>query len=126
MPRKHHFATALLTLLCAGPGALQAVNFGFLEQAPVRFLSDADTALLGDTIIRVLNESADGESKTWQGEQSGDSGTVTAVSSFENDGRECRRVQIDTRAAKATRGGATSLMDLCKVGEEWRILRVPQ
>jgi surface antigen len=91
----------------------------------VRFLSDADTDLMNQTIDLVLNEAKDGESRTWQGKESGSSGTITAVRSFEDKGHTCRRIRLLTLARKATGGQGETQVDFCKIDGDWKILRMP-
>lgn len=125
MTRKH-MAPAALLLLTSMPGMLPAVNYNFLDQAPVRFLTDADRILLSDTIGDVLDNAQDGEGRDWRGEDSANSGTVTAVRSFTKDDHPCRRIEIVTLARQATTGRGSSRMELCKIGGEWKILTIPQ
>lgn len=117
-------AATLTLLVCAAPRA-GAVDLSFLDQAPLRFLSSADTDLLDQTVELVLNEAKDGESRTWQGKESGSSGTVTAVRSFEEKGQSCRRISILILTRQATKGKGQSLVDFCDIEGDWKILRMP-
>lgn len=120
------FASAsLLVLLTSAVGSLYAIDLGFLDQAPLRFLTDSDTRLLDETITDVLVNANDGESRSWKGENSANSGTVTAVRSFQKDARPCRRLEVVTLAPKAAYGRGTSLVDICEIDGEWKILRLP-
>jgi surface antigen len=116
----------LIALLAGAPASSRAFDLSFLGQAPLRFLTDADTQLLSETINEVLTNAADGESRTWKGEQSGTSGTVTAVRTFAEDERRCRRIEIVTLSPRATKGRGSSLVDMCEIEGRWRILRVPR
>ncbi len=67
--RPKPFASAfLLVLLTTAVGPLNAINLTFLDQAPLRFLTDAGMSLLDKTIIEVLMDAKDGESRSWKGE----------------------------------------------------------
>jgi surface antigen len=116
----------LLALLTTAPGLVNGFDLSFLDQAPLRFLTEADTRLLEATIGDVLAHAADGEGRSWTGAESGNSGTVTAVKSFVKNGLRCRRIEVVTSARKATMGGGRSQADLCDIDGEWKILRLPQ
>ena len=117
---------ALSGLVLIIPAPLPAVDISFLDQAPLRYLTDADTRLLDAAIVEVLEGAKDGEGHDWEGAESGNSGSVTAVRSFQKDGHSCRRIEIVTRARQASLGGGKSSADLCRIGGEWKILRIPQ
>ena len=125
MPRNPLVLAATLALLVGAAPPARPIDLSFMDQAPVRFLSDADTDLLNQTSELVLNEAKDGESRTWQGKESGSSGTITAVKSFEEKGHACRRIRVLTLARKATGGQSEALMDFCKIDGDWKILRMP-
>ena len=117
--------TFLLFLLTTAAGPLNAMDLTFLDQAPLAFLSDADIQRLEETISDALDTAKDGESRSWTGSKDGNSGTVTAVRSFENDGNRCRRIEVVTLAPKAADGRGRSVVDMCQVDSEWKILRLP-
>lgn len=112
-----------LGLAMAVPALVPALDLTFLDQAPIRFMSDGDIDRMEATVLEALDDAADGESRDWQGEESGHSGTVTAVRSFTEKDLACRRVEIVNRVPEAALGSATSMLDLCKIGDDWRILR---
>ena len=119
-------AVTLFPLLAVAPARLPAFELGFLDQAPMRFLTDTDTRLLDATVTDVLDNAKDGESRSWAGEDSTNSGTVTALEGFAKDGHQCRRIEIVTLAEQASKGRGSSRLDLCKIDGEWKILRVPR
>lgn len=115
---------AILALgLATTPALVLALDLTFLDQAPIRFMNDADIDLMEATVTEVLDQAADGETRNWSNDDTGHSGSVKAVKSFTEDDLDCRRVEITNLAAKATRGSASSMMDLCKIESDWRILR---
>ena len=126
MRLKHPALAAILTISMGSATLTRAVDLSFLDQAPLRFLTDADMHLLDTTIGQVLEKAKDGESRHWQGKESGNSGTVTAMKSFELEGEPCRRIKIVTFSPSAVRGGGEALVDLCKIEGKWKILRMPE
>jgi len=108
----------------ASPTLVHGLDISFLDQAPLRFFSDADLKLLSESVDKALDNAKDGEAVAWTNEQTGSSGTVTATRSFTREGHNCRRLEIANKAAKATRGSATSNLDFCKVDGTWKILTV--
>jgi surface antigen len=125
MRQRNNLQSAVFALLVGAAPFAGAVDLSFLDQAPVRFLSDADTELMDATVGEVLEEAKDGESRTWQGAESGSSGTVTAVRTFQEGEHECRRIRLLTNARRATGGQAESMVDLCRIEGEWKLLRMP-
>jgi len=123
---KHIAAAAFLATFFVLPARLPALDFSFLDQAPIRFLTDRDMQLLDAAVADVLDHAEDGERRSWSGEDSNNSGTVTALSTFDKDGRQCRRIEIVTLASQATKGRGSSKLDLCRIDETWKILRAPQ
>lgn len=114
---------SLFGLAAAAPSLALALDLAFLNQAPIRYMSDADVKLMETAVTEVLDQAADGGRSDWQNEETGHSGSVTAVRSFSDNGMSCRTIQIDNRVPQATQGGGSSTHDLCKVGGEWKILR---
>lgn len=98
-----------------------AINLGFLDQAPVRHFTSSDTELMTRTVDDVLDNAADGEMRDWRNEETGSSGEVTAIRSFDQQDMSCRRIRISNEA-RGTTGSAD--YDVCKVDGTWRVLRV--
>ena len=108
----------------AAPTLVHGLDLTFLDQAPIRFFDDADLKLLSESADTALDNAKDGEAVAWSNEQSGNSGTLTPIRSFTRDGRDCRRLDVVSLARRATRGSATSRVDLCKVDGTWKILTI--
>lgn len=112
----------LLGLAAAAPALALALDLTFLDQAPIRYMNDEDIGMMQTTVLAVLNQAKDGEERDWRNDKTGNSGSVKAIRSFSEKGLSCRGIQIDNRVARATPGGASSTHELCKVGDEWKIL----
>jgi len=102
-----------------------AFDYSFLNQAPIRFFTDADIQRQDTALQAVLNDPKADASRSWQDEKTGNGGEVTSLSSYAKDGMECRRVRIVSHARQARRGTAASLVDMCKVGDTWKFLSAP-
>jgi surface antigen len=113
----------LIGLAGAMPAIALALDLTFLDQAPIRFMSDAEIDMMEATVIETLDKAADGEAREWHSDDSGNSGSVTAVKSFSEGDLACRRIEIVNRVAKATRGSASSMMDMCQIDGSWKVLR---
>jgi surface antigen len=117
------FRTPPIFALAAAPAVALAFDLTFLDQAPIRYMNDDDIGMMQATVLEVLDQAKDGEERGWRNDKTGNSGSVTAIKSFSEKGLSCRGIQIDNRAPEATQGGAISTHELCKVGDEWKILR---
>ena len=113
----------LIGLAGAVPAIALAFDLTFLDQAPIRFMSDAEIDMMEATVVETLDKAADGETLTWRNDDTGNSGSVTAVKSFSEGDLSCRRIEIVNQVAKATRGSASSMMDMCQIDGSWKILR---
>jgi len=112
---------AVLGVLSSSPTTALAINLGFLDQAPIRFFTQSDTELMTRTVDDVLDSVADGETRDWRNEETGNSGEVAAIRSFNHQDMSCRQVRISNQA-RGTTGNAT--YDICKVDRTWKVLRI--
>lgn len=101
----------------------QAVNpLWFLDHSPVRNLSKQDLAIMTETVDAVLADARNGETRSWKNPETGASGDVQALKSFEHDGLSCRRIALINQAKGQE---ARSVYDLCEVDGAWKILAMP-
>lgn len=119
--RAQILVTAALVAFVASPTA-HALNLTFLDQAPIRFFNETDIERMSNAADKALDETTDGEAVQWKNDKTGNSGTITPVRSYSRQGQDCRRLRIESQARLATRGSATSNVDLCKVEGAWKIL----
>ncbi|MEA3278621.1 MAG: RT0821/Lpp0805 family surface protein [Pseudomonadota bacterium] len=118
-------AASLAFAAYAAPVLVYGFDLSFLAQSPARYFSDADMNMMEATVDKALDEAKDGESRTWRNDQTGSYGSVKVVKSFSADGRHCRRIELDNHAKEAAKWDARSLMDMCKIGDIWKILALP-
>lgn len=71
-----------------------ASNLQFLRDAPVAKMTKDDLALFQSNLRAALDQNADGSTRRWENPATGASGTLTPVSTYEQDGATCRRLEI--------------------------------
>ena len=105
-------AAALLAALL-GSAPVHGVNWRFMDFSPVRFFTDADWALFSLTGRQLVEETPDGETRTWENPYTGNKGAMQAVTTYKNDlGQKCRQVRIRNVSAQGLTGEAT--VHLCR------------
>jgi hypothetical protein len=117
--------SAAILIAAATTFPAYAFDYSFLNQAPIRFFSDADIQQQDAALQAVLNDPKADASRSWQDAKTGNGGEITSLYSYAKDGLECRRVRIVTHAKQARGGTAKSLVDMCKVGDTWKFLSAP-
>ena len=60
--------------------------------------SDEDVDLFLQNGRAALEDAADGESRSWQNEKTGHSGTIKVLKTGTQDGQHCRLVQIENQS----------------------------
>lgn len=124
----HHRNGRVLVLACTliiVSLPLGAIELGFLSQGPVRYFEADDLEAMSATVDRVLEATGEHPAEHWANERTGNSGSVALVRQFEQEGNPCRRIELTNTSRSATRGGATSLIDLCLLDGIWKIVGMP-
>ncbi|MDP6674552.1 MAG: RT0821/Lpp0805 family surface protein [Gammaproteobacteria bacterium] len=113
---KYWLINLMIVTLLALPATAQ--NIGFLSKGPIAYLTDEEKALLSETLSRVLENSADGESVTWNNQKSGHNGRIEIIDTHEDYGTTCRTIRTHTMAAGREGGG---IYRLCRADDNsWR------
>ncbi|HJP37756.1 MAG TPA: RT0821/Lpp0805 family surface protein [Gammaproteobacteria bacterium] len=95
-----------------------AQNISFLSKGPVAYLTDDERALLSTTLKRALENSADGESISWENPKSGNKGSIETIDTHEDLATTCRTIRAHTIAAGREGGG---IYRLCRADDNtWR------
>ena len=118
MPKKPLLSLAVVLLFAAEMVAAQ--NMLWLDVSPVRFFNDRDWQLWNETADEVL-EAPDGTTLEWNNPESGNSGRMTARSSYQMDGHKCRLVRVENRAGREDLTGGANF-NVCHIGGEWKIV----
>ena len=107
----------LLTLAINAPVWSQSPMF--LQDGPIRYFNDDDMALFKQTLDDALDNQADNEELSWLNEKTKNQGSVTPLSTEEQDGMVCRRARIVNTAKGLTRQAD---LRLCRKEDEGRWL----
>jgi surface antigen len=97
MNKSHLFVITIIVTVLLWTSAF-AVNWNFLQHNPLRFLTEEDWKLSNETFVKAFNDNPDGVTSTWHNPETGASGTVTPLSSYQNEqGEQCRKVVTEDR-----------------------------
>ena len=75
----------------------------FLQDGPIRYFNDDDMSLFKQTLDTALDNQPDNEALSWLNEKTKSQGTVTPLSTEEQDGMLCRQAKITNTAKGLTR-----------------------
>lgn len=111
-------AAVALACLVSSAAAIGA-NTSFMQDSVLAELRDDDVTLLMTTIDEAL-ALPEGESRSWANAKTGAQGTITRRAEYSKDGRECRKLRVETQA-RGRSGG--SEWDYCRgAGGRWELL----
>lgn len=112
-----HWLTAL-TMAILLTTAASAQNIGFLSKGPIAYLDDDEKAMLTEALNQALENSADGETVTWDNPKSGNNGRIKVFDTHQDYGTTCRTIRTLTKAAGREGGG---VYRLCRADDNtWR------
>jgi surface antigen len=100
-----------LFALAAASALVFASNVQFMRDAPIAKMTKEDLALFQANMREALEQDADGTTRRWKNPDTGTSGTLTPVSTFEQNGLKCRRLEIVNTLQGLT---GRSLFDMCR------------
>jgi len=96
-----------------------ASNFSFLKYSPITSFTSEDTAMMENAVFKALNTLKDGEKLAWKNDQTGNSGLVNPIKSYENNSKSCRTVRLINRSKKSIN---ESKYDFCQSADkEWKL-----
>lgn len=104
------FWIALVTI-AGTTTSVYASNLQFLRDAPVAKMTPEDAELFRANLNATLEQNTDGVARQWRNPKTNAGGSATPLSTYEREGRKCRKVEF-----KNTVGGATghAVVDLCR------------
>lgn len=107
----------LLGALSIGPAL--GMNIMATGNMPLRYMDDEDRALLWKAARESLDDSADGQTTTWQNPKTGARGELKPVATFEEEGRRCRDLEV----ANSAKGRSNRLvLTLCRQDDgDWKV-----
>lgn len=75
-----------------------AGNLNFLKDGPVGKFTDRDWEMMQETTRTALDNAPDGETVSWSNSDSGASGTIRPLETYDMDGMRCRRTELSNSA----------------------------
>jgi surface antigen len=88
---------AIAAMFLMASGQAIAANTSFMNDSVLAELRDDDVTMLLGTIDEAL-ELPQGEASHWENKASGAKGTITRLGGFSKEGRECRKLRVETQA----------------------------
>lgn len=113
---KYWLMSLTITVLLISSATAQ--NIGFLSKGPIAYLSDDEKVMLSETLNQALENSADGETVTWDNPKSGHNGRIELLDTHEDYGTTCRTIRTHMTASGREGGG---IYRLCRADDNtWR------
>lgn len=88
---------AIAAMFLMTTGQAIAANTSFMNDSVLAELRDDDVTMLLATIEEAL-ELPQGEASRWENKGTGAQGTITRLGGFSKEGRECRKLRVETQA----------------------------
>ena len=108
--------------VCLTP-PLYAANVWFAQDMPISQMTGADIEILSSAAEEALENAPDGETRQWENPETGAGGALTPLSTSEEDGMRCRRLEIANEAKGKT---ARTEFDYCRQADgSWKVLSAP-
>lgn len=114
-------ARAICLVCLSAP--LHASNLFFAKDMPVSQMTDSDIEIMSAAIDETLSDVDDGAARHWKNPETDAGGTLTPLSTSEENGLLCRRLEI---ANQAKGKSARSVHQFCRQADGlWKIRSVP-
>ena len=111
---------ALTASVLVASQSLMAFQLRWLNFSPVSYFTDKDWEIAKETARNALDNTADGETVSWDNPDSKNRGSMTPVSTSNVDGKSCRAMKIENHSRNGMSG--SGVYDFCKDAEnKWRI-----
>ena len=109
-------AAAIVMFISA---SAQSQAYRWMDTSPLKFFTDQDWDLMRSTARRTLDNADDGTTATWSNPETGASGSITVINTYEEEGRRCRKTKFFNSARGLT---GTGIFRLCKVEDgTWKV-----
>lgn len=119
MSRKFYACSGLLIAVLAAAAPAFAAYIDLLKDSPISYFTEEDQEIFNKTLKDTLNDGADGETRTWSNSNTGASGEMTALGTFDRNGLTCRTLSVINNADGLS---ATRKFTFCKTEPgEWKI-----
>ena len=111
-----------ICLICLTP-PLYAANVWFAHDMPISQMTEADIEIFSSAAEEALENAPDGDTRQWENPETGAGGALTPLSTSEQDGLRCRRLEIANEANGKT---ARTEFDYCRQADgSWKVLSAP-
>jgi hypothetical protein len=80
------------------PGIVVSSNLGFLKDSPITRFTGPDLEMYKSNLNSALDQTADGDIRRWKNPDTGSSGEIAMIKTFEQNDKRCRRTRISNRA----------------------------
>lgn len=108
-----------LSILVFLTGPAIAGNVQFLKDSAISKMNDEDLGLLLSSARNALDYTADGESRRWENIQTGSTGVLTPLATFDREGTLCRKLEIYNDVMGVT---GRSVFDFCRQSDgSWKV-----
>jgi surface antigen len=84
--------TFLLSMIFAG--SIAASNVRFMQDSALAAMTPDDIEVLRKAARNTLDYAEDGDTRRWENSATGAKGVLTPLSSFEQDGAFCRKIEM--------------------------------
>lgn len=111
-----------VSLVCLS-APICAANVWFASDMPISQMNEADLAIMSSAIERTLVDVVDGVTQRWSNPETNASGALTPLSTSEEGGMLCRKLEIANEAGGRT---ARSVFDYCRQADgSWKLRSGP-
>jgi surface antigen len=116
-----NFMCAICLVCLSAP--LHASNLRFAKDMPVSQMTDSDIEIMSAAVDETLSDVADGVARHWKNPETDAGGTLTPLSTSEESGLLCRRLEIANQAKGMS---ARSVHQFCRQADGlWKIRSAP-
>jgi hypothetical protein len=117
-----NFCARAICLVCIN-APLHASNLYFAKDMPVSAMTEADVEIMSAAVDETLSDGVDGVARHWNNPETDAGGTLTSLSTSEESGLICRRLEIANQAKGLT---SRSVHEFCRSADGvWKIRSVP-
>ncbi len=111
MSFKAFASRGLLIVILASAIPALASYIDLLKDSPSTYFTEEDRAIFVETLNDTLNNSVDGETRSWSNSNTKASGEMTVLMTFDRNGLSCRTLSIVNNADDLT---ATRKFTFCR------------
>ena len=111
--------TVLLSTSIIYAGTVAASNVRFMQDSALAAMTPADIEVLQKAARNTLDYAEDGNPRRWENQETGAKGILTPLSSFEQDGVFCRKLEMFTEVKSVS--GRTIFVFCQQPDGTWRI-----